>query len=190
MSQTASRAGVLLITAYVGAAQAAAGDIHVETARDGEFVTVAAFAELPPNPRVAWEVLSDYDHLAQFIPDIDSSRVVSRDGDRLVVEQKGAIGFFFYRQPVEVTFSVLEEPMRRISARAVGGNIRELETRYELEDHGTGLRLTYTGRFIPSFTVPPLIGMPVIRRVLERRFRAMVEEIERRDALARGAPGQ
>jgi hypothetical protein len=28
--------------------------------------------------------------------------------------------------------------------------------------------------------------MPVLRRVIERRFRAMVEEIQRRDALARG----
>jgi carbon monoxide dehydrogenase subunit G len=192
MTQTASRAGALLIAACIGATQgfpstAAAEDIQVETTRDGEFVTVAASAELPPDRRVAWEVLSDYDHLAQFIPDIDSSRVVSRDGNRLVVEQKGAIWFFFYRQPVEVTFSVLEEPTHRISARATGGNVRELETRYELQSDGAGLRLAYTGRFIPSFRVPPLIGMPVIRHVLERRFRAMVEEIQRRAALAKGA---
>jgi hypothetical protein len=31
-----------------------------------------------------------------------------------------------------------------------------------------------------------LIGMPIMRRIVERRFRAMVEEIVRRDALARG----
>jgi hypothetical protein len=34
--------------------------------------------------------------------------------------------------------------------------------------------------------LPPLIGMPILRRIVERRFRAMVEEIERRDALVRG----
>ena len=29
--------------------------------------------------------------------------------------------------------------------------------------------------------------MPIVNRLIERRFRAMVEEIQRRDALARGA---
>src|SRR3989442_642333 len=60
----------------------------------------------------------DYDNLAQFIPDMKSSRVVSRSGDRVVVEQKGEIGFFFYRQPVDVTLEVLERPQRRIVARS------------------------------------------------------------------------
>jgi carbon monoxide dehydrogenase subunit G len=196
MTRPGSRFGAaVLMAACIAAAQgvpsaAAAQDLHLETSRDGEFVTIAASADLPANIPVAWEVLSDYNHLAQFIPDISSSRVVSRDGDKVVVEQKGAVGFIFYRQPVDVTLSVLEEPPRRITARAISGNIRELETRYELQPEGAGLKLVYTGRFIPDFAVPPLIGMPLMRRIIERRFRAMVEEILRRDALAKGAPKQ
>jgi len=186
---------VVLIAACMAAAQgvpsaAAAQDFHVETSRDGEFVTIAASAELPANIPVAWEVLSDYNNLAQFIPDISSSRVVSRDGDKVVVEQKGAVGFIFYRQPVDVTLTVLEEPPRRITARATSGNIRELETRYELQPEGAGLKLVYIGRFIPAFAVPPVIGMPLMRHLIERRFRAMVDEIFRRDALAKGASRQ
>jgi hypothetical protein len=50
------------------------------------------------------------------------------------------------------------------------------------------VRLDYTGRFTPDFYLPPLIGMPIMRRIVERRFRAMVDEIERRDALARSRP--
>jgi hypothetical protein len=41
---------------------------------------------------------------------------------------------------------------------------------------------------VPDFFLPPLIGLPIVRRSMERRFRAMVEEIERRDALARIKP--
>ena len=191
MARTVSASqAVILIAACFGATPAAAQDLHVETSRDGEFVTVAASAELPADLRVAWEVLSDYNHLAQFIPDISSSRVVSRDGDKVVVEQKGTIGFFIYRQPVDVTLEVLEEPMRRITARATSGNIRDLETRYELQPDGAGVKLAYTGRFIPDFILPPVIGMPIMRHVIERRFRAMVDEILRRDALAKGAPRQ
>jgi len=131
-------------------------------------------------------VLSDYDHLARFIPDLKSSRVVSREGNKVRVEQKGDVGFIFYKQPISVTLEVYEEPHHRISARGVEGNVRGLETRYELHHSGPEVKLDYAGRFDPDFVIPPLIGMPLLRRVFERRFRAMVEEIQRRDALARG----
>lgn len=162
-------------------------DVSIRTARDGEFVTVSATAVMKVDPQVAWAVLSDYDHLAKFIPDMKSSRVVSRDGNRLRVEQKGDVGFFFYKEPVNVLLEVNEEPPHRITARSIEGNVSQLETRYELHSSGAGTRLEYAGRFVPEFAIPPLIGMPFVNRVIERRFRAMVAEIQRRDALARGA---
>jgi ribosome-associated toxin RatA of RatAB toxin-antitoxin module len=178
-----------LVLAGSGPAQALANppEIRIQTSRDGEFVTVAATADMQVDPRVAWDVLSDYDHLADFIPDMKSSRVVSRSGNSVRVEQKGEFGFLFYQQPVDVTLEVLEIPRSRITARSVDGNVRELETRYELENLAQGVRLNYHGRFIPEFSVPPLIGMPFVRRVVDRRFRAMVTEIVRRDALAGSA---
>jgi hypothetical protein len=117
---------------------------------------------------------------------LKSSRVVSREGNKVRVEQKGDVGFIFYKQPISVTLEVYEEPQRRISARGVEGNVKGLETRYELHHSGPEVTLDYAGRFDPDFAIPPLIGMPLLRRVFERRFRAMVEEIQRRDTLARG----
>jgi hypothetical protein len=35
---------------------------------------------------------------------------------------------------------------------------------------------------VPDFAVPPVIGKMVVRNVLAEQFRAMVEEIVRRDA--------
>jgi len=175
-----------LAPGLVGAATGEA--IETRIARQGEYITVNASALMQVDARIAWEVLSDYDHLAQFIPDMKSSRVVSRDGDRIWVEQKGEFGFFFYRQPVDVVLEVVEEPRHRIDARRISGNIRDLETHYELKASDAGVKLDYVGRFIPEFSVPPLFGMPMVRRIVERRFRAMVEEIVRRDALARSRP--
>jgi hypothetical protein len=167
---------------------AAAEAIETRIERQGEYITVSASALMQVDARIAWEVLSDYDNLARFIPDMTSSRAVSRSGNRVLVEQKGEFGFFFYRQPVDVLLEVLEVPPHRIDARRIAGNIRELETRYELGTSAAGVRFDYSGRFIPGFSVPPLIGMPIVRRIVERRFRAMVEEIVRRDALERDRP--
>jgi len=161
--------------------------VQIRTTRDGDFVVVSASAMMKVDPHVAWAVLSDYDHLARFIPDMKSSRVVSREGNLVRVEQKGNVGFFFYREPVNMLLEVREEPPTRISARGIEGNIKGLETCYELHTSDAGTKLVYAGRFEPDFAIPPLIGMPLVNRLIERRFRAMIEEIQRRDALARGA---
>ena len=192
MSVTPTRfcaALVFTLAVAPGLVRAAAAEaIETRIERRGEYITVDASALMQVDARIAWEVLSDYDHLAQFIPDMKISRVLSRDGNRVRVEQKGDFGFFFYRQPVEVMLEVVEEPRRRIDARRISGNIRDLETRYELKASDAGVKLDYVGRFIPEFSVPPFFGMAMVRRVIERRFRAMVEEIVRRDALARSRP--
>src|SRR2546430_317601 len=162
MSVTPTRfcaALVFTLAVAPGLVRAAAAEaIEIRIERQGEYITVNASALMQVDARIAWEVLSDYDHLAQFIPDMKSSRVVSRDGNRVRVEQKGDFGFFFYRQPVEVMLEVAEEPRRRIDARRISGNIRDLETRYELETSDAGVKLDYVGRFIPEFSVPPFFG--------------------------------
>src|SRR4029077_17847218 len=99
----------------------------------------------------------------------------------------GNVGFFFYKESVNVLLEIDEEPPSRLFARSIEGNVKGLETRYELHPSASGVRLDYTGRFVPAFSIPPLIGMPIVSRLIERRFRAMVEEIQRRDALARSA---
>lgn len=183
-----SIAGVLVASWLLAGPCFSHEQLTIEVGRDGDFITVVASAELKADPRIAWEVLSDYDDLARFIPDIQSSRVLKRGADGLVVEQKGEFGVLFFRRTVEVTMEVSEEPPRRIRARAISGNMRDMETRYDLLPSERGVILSYYGRFVPDFFLPPLIGMPLVRRSLERRFRAMVEEIERRDALARDKP--
>src|SRR5712692_10081889 len=130
MAATPTRFGAALFFTLVvetGLVHAAAQAIETHIERQGEYITVSASALMQVDGRIAWEVLSDYDHLAQFIPDIKSSRVVARSGNRGLVEQKGDFGFFFYRQPVDVTLELLEQPQRRIDARRIAGNIRDLQ---------------------------------------------------------------
>jgi len=167
---------------------ASAGELKIDVARVGDFVSVEASVEVNADPRTAWEVLTDYDHLADFIPDMKSSRVLRRDPGRVVVEQKGEFGFLFFRQAIDVTMAVSEQPPRRIVARSLAGSLKDMEASYELRPSAGGLRLGYAGRFVPDFFLPPLIGMPLVRRSLERRLRSMVDEIERRYAAAPGQP--
>jgi ribosome-associated toxin RatA of RatAB toxin-antitoxin module len=167
----------------LAAAPALAQRVEIETHRRNETITVEVSAEMAVDPGTVWSVITDYDHLARFIPYMRSSRVLQRDADHVIVEQTGELAFLFFRQPVDVMLEVVESPPARVAARAIGGNLRALEGRYTIESLPSGYtRLSYSGRLVPDFDVPPVIGRIALQSVMSRQFDAMVREIVRRDA--------
>ena len=147
--------------------------------REDDVVMVRAEALVEAPLQTAWRVLTDYAQYPQFIPDLKSSRVLARSGNTAIVEQRGEAGFFFYHFPLEVTFSVTEIPGNTVSSRAISGTFREMIGTYVLTETRAGVRLVYTGRLVPSFTLPPLVGVPAVRAAVERQFLALAREIRR-----------
>lgn len=179
--------------AWLVAAPASAQEVEFGAERDGEYVSVWARTELPVDARSAFSVLTDYERLAEFIPDLKSSRVLSRDGATVVVEQKGEYGVLFFRQAIDLRLVVTEEPPLRVSSRSTGGSLKNYSGSYELRVlppapaamQGTGpagprTRIDYRGRFIPAFDLPPVLGMMAVRESLRLHFGAMAREIVRR----------
>ena len=71
---------------------------------------------------------------------------------------------------------VIESPPQSVVAHAIGGNLREMEGRYTVTVTPEGMvRLSYSGRLVPDFAVPPVVGRMVVRNVLADQFSAMVE---------------
>jgi hypothetical protein len=113
------------------------------------------------------------------------SKIVSRGPGGTVVEQKGSFGFLFFSEDIEARMLVTESPPGTIVARSIGGSFRQLLGRYELLPLGKGVHLSYSGRLVPEFDLPPLIGMSIVRYALKQNFTEMVDEIRRRAAVAR-----
>lgn len=156
-----------------------AAEISVQTTRHGDSFEVEATAEIEADVADAWKVLTDYGRLAEFIPGMQESRVVSRDGFNVVVDQRGEASLLFLTFPVRVRLAIEERPYERIVSTAIAGNFKELHGAYHLEPRGAGLRLRYEGKFTPDFGFPPLLGTLIVRTTVERRFSAMVHEIEK-----------
>ena len=151
----------------------------MQVTRDGEVFQVDASADIEGNVARTWRVLTDYGRFAEFIPDLRSSRVVSRDGQQVVVEQKGEARVLFFSFPIDVRLAITEYPNERLVSRAVAGNFREMRGAYSLEAGQGRILLRYAGRMVPDFFVPPLIGTLALRQNVEASFRALVAEIER-----------
>jgi ribosome-associated toxin RatA of RatAB toxin-antitoxin module len=171
-----------LLWLLASAGGAAGADVRVTAHRDGDAVLVEASADVRAERDVAWEVLTGYDRYAEFVPDLRSSRILARSGATAIVEQSGVAGMFFFRFPMEVRLAITEEPFDTVRCQSIGGNFRELSGVYRLEPIAQGVRFLYSGRLVPDFRLPPLVGLPAVRASVERQFRGLVEEIERRSA--------
>ena len=169
----------LWLLLLVCSATAHSADFSVKTTRHGDSFEVEAVAEIEADVADAWKVLTDYDRLAEFIPGMRESRVVSRDGSSVVIEQRGEASLLFFTFPMRVRLAIEEFPKDRIVSTAIAGNFKQMHGVYHLEARDTKLRLRYEGKFTPDFGVPPLIGTLMMRRTVERRFSAMVREIEK-----------
>ncbi len=160
-----------------------AADISLEATRHGDSFKVEAVAEFEAEVTLAWEVITDYDRLSEFIPGMHSSRIVSRSKRSVIVDQNGEARLLFLSFPIKVRLEVEEFPYERVVSRAIEGNFKDLRGVYTLEARGRRLLLHYTGSMTPDFSIPPLIGTFLVRNTAEKRFGAMVDEIMRRQRL-------
>ena len=156
-----------------------AAEISFQTTRHGDSFEVEATAQIDADVQDAWKVLTDYGRLAQFIPGMLESRVVSRDGSNVVVDQRGEARLLFFTFPMHVRLAIEEVPYERIVSNAIAGNFKELHGVYHLEARGAKLQLRYEGKIKPDFGLPPLLGTLIVRTTVERRFSALVHEIEK-----------
>jgi len=159
---------------------AQAAEVTVYASRSGDVLQVEASAAFDGSLDNAWQVLTDYGRFAEFVPDLQSSRIISRDRNTVVVEQKGEARLLFFSYPIDVRLAITEKPREQIVSQAIAGNFREMRSTYALEARQGRLFLHYSGRLEPDFYVPPLIGTYLLRSNVESMFRALVDEIERR----------
>lgn len=184
---TPARRAVWLIALWVvGMAlmPAAAQDtshIDVQAERNADLIEVRAQALVHAPLSVVWATLTDYERLPEFIPGLESSRIVSRNGARITVAQTGQARFLFLTMPISVTVESTERPPYVVEVRRISGTLRHLQGRYEATPlSARRVQLLWTGSLSPEVDLPPLINTALARMLIEDQFTGMVREIERR----------
>jgi len=161
-----------------------AEDLTVEAKRAGRAVSVEARATLTAPLELIWGTLTDYDHLAEFVPGMRTSRTIGRRGPAAIVEQEGEAGFLIFSYTINVVVASAEYPPNLIELHVLSGNLRQLDGGYRItggEAAGTWV-LTWSGLIEPSLPVPSFLSVGLMRRNVEAQFAGMVAEIERRQS--------
>jgi carbon monoxide dehydrogenase subunit G len=158
----------------------ASNDIHVTAKKDGQTITVDATFNVAATQRQAWEVLIDFDHMTNFLPNLESSNVVSRSGNVLQVVQKGRESYGLLSFSFDNLREVELGPYNEIKSHLISGSMQKSDGTTHLSENGSVTQVTYHGVFIPNVNVPGLLGIPAIESTTRRQFEELRREIERR----------
>lgn len=143
-------------------------------------ITINAEILVPADARTAWAVLTDYDNLARFVPEMQSSRVVSQAGQPKRVEQRGKSGMLSFFTPEYIVLQMEETPYERIRFNKVAGDVRSMRGEWQIVGSGNPVRVFYRARIVPNVPLPPLLGATMIELDVETKLAAIRREIARR----------
>lgn len=148
------------------------GDMHV--------FEVVSSGEVNAAPAAVWKILTNYERMPEFVPDLKTTKVLSRSGNRAVIEQYGTARFLFLRRAIQLVVQATEEPISAIDINLVSGDMKVYNCRWELVPTETGgTRILYTGKLVPKFYVPGMLGANIIRSDIERMMHAVLERLEK-----------
>ncbi len=154
--------------------------LAVTVSQIGEAFVVEVEAELPVPLAGAWEVLTDFDHMAQFIGNIKSSRVVRREENTLWVRQEGVAEYGPFSLPFKSEREIRLEPKRRIVAKSLSGSMKRMESEARLVPLTDGVRIRYHAEAVPDSALARAFGATIVRHEIEEQFREMMSEMMRR----------
>lgn len=180
---------VYVVAGIAATAQTVYGaqDVAVDARWRGNALAVSARATLRASISVIWRTLTDYDHLADFIPGMKKSRTLTRQGTTATVEQIGEAQCLIFRYPIAVIVESDEHYPVMIGLRMLTGNLRQLAGAYRIETvHGSRdeFVLQWRGIVEPDIPLPFFITAPGLRDDVEHQFLGMVREIEHRQHAA------
>ena len=133
------------------------------------------------DPQWLWAVLTDYDNLNRFIPNLASSRLLWRRGSSVGLEQVGTQSFCGLRFTAKVEIELEEDrPAGQLRFRMVQGDFRRFEGSWAIHHDERGTSLLY------ELTVQGKPGMPIglieqrLREDLANNLRGVQQEAQRR----------
>jgi hypothetical protein len=161
-------------------------DIMVKVVKDGP--NIAVDVDLPvdaPWP-VVWDVLTDYDRMAEFISNVSVSAIVENGLENVLrVHQKGSASFGPFSLPFDNVREIELVPHREIRSRLVSGDFKASSFTTRIVLVGERIHVVNSGRYTPNVWVPPLIGPAMIEAETRKQFGEIRAEMLRRGARIR-----
>ena len=130
------------------AAPPGGADIAIHVERDGNAFMVAAELTVAASTDEVWEVLTDFDHMAQILSSVDFSRVANRNGKRFDVIQKSHGSAGLIHVSLDSVRAVELTPKREIRSHLTTGDLKSSDFTTRIAKKGGVTRITVRGKIV------------------------------------------
>jgi len=166
----------------------AASDLVVHVKKNGATIIVDVEMAVQVPPLAAWDVLTDYDHMAQFVTNVQASKITDRKGNTLVVAQKSGTSFGVLKFSFDNVREVELVPHSEVRSKLISGDMKASAfTTRIVSDGGGGARVFNHGEFVPTMWVPPVVGTAFLEAETRKQFHELRNEMMRRTMTPKAA---
>lgn len=144
----------------------------------GAYTVTAAFAVSEP-PEAVMAVLTDYERIPTYVPDMEISRIVERHASGMIVEQQALSKFMMFSKRVHLLLDIHEgHGSIRFSDRC-GRSFSAYAGSWTVSQHDSLTVVDYELRATPNFDVPSFVLKRLLKRdsaLLVARLKAEISE--------------
>jgi ribosome-associated toxin RatA of RatAB toxin-antitoxin module len=172
----------LLVIALIASAapRAEAMDQPDVTVREQDGIyRVAATFSVAQSASAVFDVLTGYEQIPRFMPDVRSSRVIERGEGRAVVEQEAVARVMMFSKRIHLVLDISEAAERIEFRDRCGESFAHYEGSWNISTKGARAVVTYELSAKPAFDVPEFL----LRRLLKRDAQTMIRRLQ--DEIAR-----
>jgi ribosome-associated toxin RatA of RatAB toxin-antitoxin module len=125
---------------------------------EGRQRQISARIQIPYTVEQVWQILTDYEHLADFIPNLSKSRLLPHPQGGIRLEQIGAQSFLKIKFCARVVLDMLEKFPHQLDFQMVEGDFQEFSGSWLLHPcvlkDQPGTHLSYIIRVVPHRAMP------------------------------------
>lgn len=154
------------------------GNVVVDYRNGVYFADLSLQVAVPP--ALALEVLTDFEHMAAFVPNLLSSRVLSRTGNVYHIAQQGRARFGPFSFAFESERRIELRPDGRLISQALSGSTKYMRSELAVQAANGGTSINYHIEMSPERWLPSGIGASFMRHELAEQFTALAHEMEQR----------
>ena len=168
----------------LGTSVVADANVSITVQQVLENTHVAASIQIVAPHKIVWEVLTDYERLADFVGSLETSRLIeARNDSTFLVEQTNISRFAIFKRRSRVLFVCHHKGRERITTTFIEGDFHanEFEWRLTSEDTGTErVTLTYEATVRSIHWAPTWVVHRIVRQTVEQTLLDVWRESLRR----------
>ena len=173
-------AGFALLLATRAFADAASGIRSIDIIHESDTYKATMVMSAPVPLSVAWEVLTDFENMSGWVPNVRESKVVSRDQNVVVIEQRGVARFGLASFPYTSVRKMELDPQKTVKSTQVKGSMKRVESVMTLAPDSDGTRLTYELQLVPAGLAAAVVSKDFLAHELTEQFSAIIAEMKKR----------